>query len=297
MPFIDKELLKQVRHIQITATKAVTDVLAGAYHSAFKGRGIEFEEVRTYQPGDDVRAIDWNVTARMSYPYVKRFREERDLTVFLLVDLSASCRFGSGSRSKQEVIAEIAALLAFSAIQNNDNVGLILFSNQIEQYIPPKKGLRHVLRVIRDLLAFEPISEKTDLKQALDFFNKVHKKKGVCFIISDFLTELPEKALALTSKKQDLIAIGVVDPLELTFPEIPLVRMIDLESGQERLVNTSSDLIKQKIGSYTEGKLSEIKSIAEKESSDFIRIESDRSYIDPIRRAFALRKNRMGRIR
>jgi uncharacterized protein (DUF58 family) len=231
-------VLKEVRHIQIRTGKVVSDVLAGEYHSLFKGRGMEFEDVREYFPGDDVRNIDWNVTARMNHPYVKNFREERELTVMLIVDISASSGFGSIGFSKANIIAKICATIAFSAIKNNDNVELILFSDKIEKYIPANKGSNHVLRIIRELLVSAKILENaksrsaTDINIALEHLNRHRRKRGVCFIVSDFISNDFEKDLRLAAKRHDMIAIAVSDPRELDIPDVGLVELEDSETGE-----------------------------------------------------------------
>jgi uncharacterized protein (DUF58 family) len=239
-------VLKEVRHIQIRTGKVVSDVLAGEYHSLFKGRGMEFEDVREYFPGDDVRNIDWNVTARMNHPYVKNFREERELTVMLIVDISASSGFGSIGFSKANIIAKICATIAFSAIKNNDNVELILFSDKIEKYIPANKGSNHVLRIIRELLVSAKILENaksrsaTDINIALEHLNRHRRKRGVCFIVSDFISKDFEKDLRLAAKRHDMIAIAVSDPRELDIPDVGLVELEDSETGEIIFVDTSS---------------------------------------------------------
>lgn len=240
-----KEVLKEVRQIQVRSGKIVSDVMAGEYHSVFKGRGMEFEDVREYQRGDDVRNIDWNVTARMNTPFIKNFREERELTVMILVDISASSGFGSTGFSKANVIAKICATLAFSAIKNNDKVGLILFSDKIEKYIPPQKGSKHVLRVIRELLVSakilenEPIRSSTNINVALEHLNKLHKRRGVCFLVSDFMSEDFEKDIRITSQRHEIVAISIVDPREITLPSVGLIELEDSETGEVILVDTS----------------------------------------------------------
>lgn len=240
-----KEVLKEVRQIQVRSGKIVSDIMAGEYHSVFKGRGMEFEDVREYQRGDDVRNIDWNVTARMNSPFIKNFREERELTVMILVDISASSGFGSTGFSKANVIAKICATLAFSAIKNNDKVGLILFSDKIEKYIPPQKGSKHVLRVIRELLVSakvlenEPIRTSTNINVALEHLNKLHKRRGVCFLVSDFMSEDFEKDIRITSKRHEIVAISIIDPREVVLPSIGLLELEDSETGEVVLVDTS----------------------------------------------------------
>lgn len=240
-----KDVLKEVRRIQIRTGKVVSDVLAGEYHSVFKGRGMEFDKVREYVHGDDVRGIDWNVTARMNQPHVKSFKEERELTMMLLVDVSSSSGFGTTGYSKANIIAKICATLAFSAIKNNDKAALILFSDVIEKYIPPQKGSKHVLRIIRELLISAKMLEsskskvKTDISAALEYLNRSHKKRGICFIISDFVSTDFKKDLQIAAKRHDIIAISVTDPKELEIPDVGIIEMVDSETGEVMLVNTS----------------------------------------------------------
>lgn len=236
---INSELARQIRFIQIFTNRAVNDILAGEYQSVFKGSGMEFDEVREYLPGDDVRTIDWNVTARTGHPFVKRYVEERELTVVLMVDVSASGLFGSVAKRKSEVAAELCALLAFSAIKNNDKVGLLLFSDRIERFIPPRKGATHVLRIIREVLGAQPIATGTDIGQALDYLGRVMHKRGVVFLISDFLSSEFQKPLGLMSRRHDLIAISIIDRRELTIPALGLIELRDAESGMSRMVDTS----------------------------------------------------------
>ena len=235
-----KELLKKVRKIEIKTRRLSDHIFGGEYHSTFKGRGMTFSEVRQYQYGDDVRSIDWNVTARYNEPFVKVFEEERELTLMLLVDISGSEFFGTVGQFKREVVTEVSATLAFSALQNNDMVGLILFSDEVELYIPPKKGKSHVLRIIRELLEFEPKSHRTDLSEALKFLSNVIKKKAIVFVLSDFMAEDYEKTLRVTGNKHDLTGIRIYDPMESDIPNLGMVRMLDAESGKLRLVNTQS---------------------------------------------------------
>jgi len=290
MSGIPSEVFKHIRRIEIATTRLADDLMVGAYHSAFKGRGMEFEEVREYIPGDDIRTIDWNVTARTSDPYVKNFREERELTVMLVVDISASSRFGTGEQSKSEVIAEIAAVLAFTAIKNNDKVGLLLFSDIVEEYIPPKKGLRHVLRVIRDLLVFKPKNKGSNLKVPLDFLGKVQRRRCVCFLISDFMLEIRAHELAVTAKRHDLISICVSDPMEKNIPEIGLLNVCDLETGEMYIVDTSHpDVIKNTQKKYMK-RVSTIKSTMQKIGGGFILVKTNESYAEPLRKFFTLRK-------
>lgn len=238
------ELLKKVRKIEIKTRGLSKQLFSGEYHSAFKGRGMSFSEVRAYNFGDDVRSIDWNVTARTGIPYVKVFEEERELTVMLLVDVSQSSFFGTRSQLKQGVFTEISAVLAFSAIQNNDKVGVIFFSDQIEMFIPPKKGRQHILRIIRELIDFHPKGKSTDLGMALEFFNNLVKKRSICFILSDFMTANYERALQVVSKRHDLIGVHIYDPTEQQLPRVGLLNARDPETGQQAWLDTNSKFIR-----------------------------------------------------
>jgi len=243
-----KELLKKVRRIQISTKHAVNDVFAGQYHSTFKGRGMEFDEVREYVPGDDIRSIDWNVTARTGSPHIKKFVEEREMTVMLVVDISASNLFGSGTQMKRDLAAEVAAVLAFSAIRNNDRIGLILFSEEVEKYIPPKKGTRHVLRLVREMLSHKPQGKGTNAAPALDYLNHVSNRKNVTFLISDFMfNDAYEKLLKITARRHDLISVVVGDKRETAWPDIGLVNWHDAETGEQVLVDTSSRKVREQL--------------------------------------------------
>ncbi|MDG1385543.1 MAG: DUF58 domain-containing protein [Flavobacteriaceae bacterium] len=239
-----KELLKKVRKIEIKTRRLSDHVFGGEYHSTFKGRGMTFSEVRQYQFGDDVRAIDWNVTARYNEPFVKVFEEERELTLMLVVDVSGSEFFGSGQQFKREVLTEIAATLSFSALQNNDKVGLLLFSDQVELFIPPKKGRTHVLRIIRELLEYQPKSKQTDIRVALEFLSGILKKKAIVFLLSDFMDDSYEKTLRIAAKKHDLTGIRVYDKREVEMPNIGLVPMLDSETQKTQWVNTASKAVR-----------------------------------------------------
>ncbi|MEC7617949.1 MAG: DUF58 domain-containing protein [Bacteroidota bacterium] len=239
------ELLKKVRKIEIKTRGLSKQVFSGEYHSAFKGRGMAFSEVRNYMPGDEIRTIDWNVTARFNDPYVKVFEEERELTVMLMVDISASEMFGTGEVSKREFIAEVGAVLAFSATQNNDKIGAILFSDKIELFIPPKKGRKHILRIIRELIEFKPNSNHTNIGEVLQNFNNLIKKRSIAFLISDFMNKNFEDALKITSKKHDLIALRVVDNREKLMTDVGLSLFRDSETGKERWINTSSKRVRE----------------------------------------------------
>jgi uncharacterized protein (DUF58 family) len=289
MAIISTEILKNVRQIQIKTNRTVSDLLAGAYHSAFKGHGMEFEDVREYLPGDEIRSIDWNVTARMDQPYVKNFREERELTVMLIVDVSASGLFGVTGKQKNELIAEIGAVLAFSAIQNNDKVGLVLFSDVVEKYIPPQKGQKHGLRVIRELLAFEPKHSGTNINEAIKFLANTQKRKGICFLISDFLMELSKQEINSFAKRHELISICLTDPREWVIPNIGLFAVKDLETGEKVLVDSKSC---QQLAQYTQNKIENNKKLMHKIGAGFIHIRTDQPYTKPIRDYFRVRECR-----
>ncbi len=246
---LPKEILQKIRRIEIQTRNLVNDVFSGEYHSVFKGRGMEFSEVREYQPGDSIRTIDWNVTARTGHPFVKKYVEERELTVILMVDASSSGEFGTCRKTKREISAEISALLAFSAIKNNDRVGLIIFTDQVEKFVPPKKGSKHVLRVIRELLYFRPHGRGTDIAAALDYLNRLTRRKAVVFLISDFLCSGYERALRVANKRHDLVAISITDPREQTLPNVGFVELEDAETGERILRDTSDRSFRQ---SFTE---------------------------------------------
>ncbi len=266
---IPKSVLQNVRRIQITTTRLVSDFFAGQYHSVFKGQGIEFDEVREYQPGDEIRSIDWNVTARMGHPYVKKFVEERELTVMLLLDVSASSSFGSVNYTKGQLAAEICSLLAFSAIKNNDKVGFIAFTDKVEKFIPPRKGTKHVLRVIREALFLKPSSRGTSISNVLQYLDRVTPRRTVTFIISDFYDAGYVKLLGLSNKRHDIIAVSITDPLELDLPDAGLVNVYDAESGEYRLLDTSSKVVRRQ---YREKAMERFRS--RKESFDSVSVDS-----------------------
>jgi len=291
----EQSIFKKIEQIKFNAVRIVDDVLAGAYRSAFKGSGMEFEEVREYQPGDEVRSIDWNVTARMGRPFIKRFQEERELTVMLLVDMSASSQFGSTSDSKGHYMAEIAAVLAFSAIKNNDKIGLLLFSDEVESFLYPKKGVTHVMRVVRDLMQPRQKLEKghdrnTDLSKPLQFIGNLQLRRSICFLLSDFLCPMAEHDIMLTAKKHDLIGIAVTDRFEHNFPNLSYVHMRDLESGQEAVVDTSSEEWRQQVAMQEEKRLQTWKKMMQKSGASFIDLSSDRNYIPILKQFFKARK-------
>lgn len=275
-----KDLLKKVRKIEIKTRRLSDHIFSGEYHTSFKGRGMTFSEVRQYQFGDDVRAIDWNVTARYNEPYIKVFEEERELTMMLMVDVSGSESFGSKSQLKSEIVTEIAATMAFSATQNNDKIGLILFSDQIELFIPPKKGKSHVLHIIRELIEFTPKSKKTNLSQALKYLSSVQKKKAIVFIISDFMTEDSyESTLKIVGKKHDVTGIRVYDIREEKMTNIGLVAMQDAETGEINWVNTNSRSIRMEYEKYFQNKVSYFNTIFSQCGSGTVNTCVDESYV------------------
>ncbi len=289
---IPKEILKKVKKIELMTRHLVNDVFAGEYHSVFKGRGMEFAEVREYQIGDDIRSIDWNVTARQGSPYVKVFNEERELTVMLLVDASSSGEFGTYEQMKGEIATEICALLAFSAIKNNDKVGLIIFTDKVEKYVPPKKGKQHVLRVIRELLYFQPEDTKTDIACALEHLNRVIKRKSIVFLVSDYLGADYEKALRVSKQKHDLIAITVTDPRELALPNIGFIELEDAETGEMMLLDTSDPEIREMFASETNEEKDRRNKMFQSMNIDSIEVMTDLSYIEPIVNFFRKRASR-----
>lgn len=274
-----KDLLKKVRKIEIKTKRLSNHIFSGEYHSSFKGRGMTFSEVRQYQYGDDIRAIDWNVTARYNEAHVKVFEEERELTMVLMVDISGSENFGSKSQFKKDIVTEIAATMAFSATQNNDKIGLILFSDIIELYIPPKKGRSHVLRIIRELIEFEPKSNKTDVAQALKFLSGTQKKKAIVFVISDFMSDDYEHTLKIASKKHDITGIRVYDIREEKIPNIGMVSMLDAETGKTQLINTGSKTIRANYEKHYHSKVAYFKETFSKSGAGIVNTRVDESYV------------------
>ena len=274
-----KDLLKKVRKIEIKTRRLSDHIFSGEYHTSFKGRGMTFSEVRKYQYGDDIRAIYWNVTARYNEAHVKVFEEERELTMMLMVDISGSESFGSKNQFKKDIVTEIAATMAFSATQNNDKIGLILFSDQIELYIPPKKGRSHVLRIIRELIEFEPQSHKTNIAQALKFLSSTQKKKAIVFVISDFMSEDYEQTLKIAAKKHDITGIRVYDIREEKMPNIGMVPMQDAETGITQLIDTSSKTVRFNYEKHYNERLSYFKETFSKSGSGVVNTRVDESYV------------------
>lgn len=283
-----KEILKKVRQIEIKTRRLSKNIFAGEYHSSYKGRGMMFSEVREYQYGDDIRSIDWNVTARYNHPYVKIFEEERELTVMLLIDVSKSVLFGS-TKSKKDYLAEIAAVLAFSAIQNQDKIGVILFSDKVEKFIPPKKGRKHILFIIRELLTYEASGTKTDLAQALQFFNNAVKKKSAAFIISDFIADDFEKEIKITAHKHDLAAFYVYDKMEIEMPKLGVVNAYDPETGKIMWINTNNAKIRKRNFEFWQNHQNNLKTLFNKANVDFVAFRTDKDYVAPLIQFFKSR--------
>ena len=300
------DIIKKVRRLEIRTRRLVTDSVTGAYYSSFKGRGMDFEEVREYAIGDDVRTIDWNVSAKMDRPFVKVFREERELTIMLLIDLSASGIFGSVEQSKRERAAEIASVIAFSASQNNDKVGLLLYTDEVEHYIPPKKGRRHILRVILDILFFQPKGKGTHHKSALDYLNRVQRRKSVVFLISDFLesdssdnnSPLPTShsplfsTLALTHQRHDLVSIALSDPREYELPEVGLITLEDAETGEMVEIDTSNRRTRERYAQLARERRERFQTGMRKKGLDWIEARTDQPYLPALRQLFARRASR-----
>ena len=290
---IPQEIISKVRRIEIRTKGLVNDLFGGEYHSVFKGRGMMFSEVREYQPGDDIRLIDWNVSARVGTPFVKIFEEERELTVYMVVDVSGSGQYGTVEKMKMELGTEIAAVLGFSAIKNNDKVGVLLFSNEVEKYIPPKKGKSHILRVIRELLYYKPKFKGTSINSALDFLLKVAKRRSVVFLISDFVDSNYWTSLKMVNKKHDIIGIRLYDPSEAELPDLGLVKVMDPESEQEFWINTSRYLDRIEYKNTFNNRISELQSRCKKIKFDLISISTQEDYVEPLMDFFHRREKRV----
>jgi uncharacterized protein (DUF58 family) len=289
---IPQEVMKQIRRIQIRTSRVVNDILAGQYESVFKGQGMEFSEVREYVPGDDIRMIDWNVTARTSVPHVKLLAEERELTVMLLVDASASMQFGSKGKFKSELAAELCAVLAFSAIKNNDKVGLIIFTKDVELFIPPSKGRKHVLRVIREVLCFEPKGTGTNIPGALRFLDSVTSRRVVAFLVSDFMSSDYETPLRLANKRHDVIAVNTLDPLEEKLPDVGLVSWRGPEDGRERIVDTSNSSVRKRYEQEAFERARRREQTFQRTKVDAINVTNGESYVTALYRFFRMRERR-----
>jgi len=288
-----QEILKKVRQIEIYTRRLVNDVMAGEYHSVFKGRGMEFDEVREYQPGDDIRTIDWNVTARTGRPYVKRYVEERELTVMLCVDASSSGAFGTTGEMKNELAVQLCAVLAFSAIKNNDRVGLVIFTDKVEHYLPPKKGRKHALRVIRDLLNFRPEKRATDIPGALDYLNRVLRRRAVVFLVSDFLDTNFKKQLAIANRRHDLIAVSVSDPREENLPPIGFLEFEDAETGEVVIVDTYDRRVREAFAESSRAERSQRENLFKSLSVDHIALRTGESFVLPVVHFFQERARRI----
>ncbi len=289
---IPKEILKDIRRIQITTSRMVTDVFAGQYQSVFKGKGMEFDEVREYIPGDEIRSIDWNVTARAGRPFVKKFVEERELTVMLLLDMSASSFFGTRFQLKAQLAAKICSVLALSAIKNNDKVGFIAFTDRIEKFIPPRKGLRHVLRIIREALYFKPEGSGTDISSALQYLNRVTTRKTVSFILSDFYAPDFRKMLAVANKRHDIVAVTITDPAETELSDAGIVNLFDPESGREVTVDSSDVNVRKSYKAQADARIKERTSLFRSVSVDSIDVRTDEPYSQSLLRFFRSREMR-----
>ena len=289
---IAKEILKKIQQIQIHTRRLVNEAFVGEYHSVFKGRGMEFDEVREYQPGDEIRTIDWNVTARMGRPFIKRYVEERELTVMLLVDVSASGNFGSIKHLKNEVATEICAILALSAIKNNDKVGMIMFTDKIEKFIPPKKGPKHVLRVIRELLCAQPTGKGTNISVALEYLNKITHRRTISFIVSDFIANDYAHAVRIANKRHDMIAITIVDPREQELPNVGFIELRDAESDEILLLDTADSLVRKEFGALNNRRRQEQSRLFRSMGVDEILINTNRHHVEPIVRFFRMREKR-----
>jgi uncharacterized protein (DUF58 family) len=285
-------LLKKVRKIEIKTKGLSNHIFAGEYHTAFKGKGMAFSEVREYQPGDDIRSIDWNVTARYNSPFVKVFEEEREMTVMLLIDVSASGNFGTQEQFKRELATELAAILAFSAINNNDKVGVIFFTDKVEQFIPPKKGKSHILRIIREVLAFEPTGKGTDIAGALEYFSAVIKKRSICFILSDFMSKEFDRPLKIASKKHDLVALRIHDIREDTLPNVGLVPMQDAETEKMLFVDTSSKKVRDNFAKNRAQATEKLRKLFPASGVDLIDITTGTDYVKPLINFFKTRGKR-----
>jgi uncharacterized protein (DUF58 family) len=292
---LPREVVSRIRQLQIRAKRAVEDLLGGEYHSIFKGVGVAFEEVRAYQPGDDIRSIDWNVTARMGQPFVKRFVEERELTVLLVVDASGSQHFGTARYDKRDVVAELTALLAFSALQNNDRVGLIEFTDEVERFVPPRKGLRHVLRLMRDVLCWQPARRGTSIRTALDYLNRVLPRRAIVFLLSDFWDTGYERTLKHTGRRHDLVAVQVTDPREMSLPRAGLVQLEDAETGAPVLVDTSSAAVRHAFAAEATRRQDALRRLMRSAQVDLVEASTDGSHLQSLIRFFQLRERRLNR--
>jgi uncharacterized protein (DUF58 family) len=292
---LPREIIRQIRRLQLRARQAVEDLLGGEYRSVFKGTGIAFEEVREYQPGDDIRTIDWNVTARMGHPFIKRFVEERELTVVLAIDTSGSNRFGTRLQQKRDVAAELAAVIAFSAISNNDKVGLVQFTDRVEKFVPPRKGTRHVLRLIRDILFFQPQQRRTSIKEGLDFLSRVLHRRAVIFLLSDFLDDGFERSLKRAAGRHDVIAVRITDPREEELPALGLLDLEDAETGERLLIDTGSQKVRAAYAEAARQRHESIRQLTRSARIDLIETATEGDHLDALIRFFKMREQRYRR--
>ncbi len=289
---LNRDLLKKVKKIELSTRHLVNEVFGGEYHSVFKGRGMEFAEVREYTPGDDIRTIDWNVSARTGVPFVKLFEEERELTVMILVDASASGAFGTKVQMKRTLAAELSAVLAFSAVKNNDKVGLIIFTDRVEKYIPPRKGRSHVLRVIREVLDHEPEHQGTSINTALEFMSRVIRKRAVTFMISDFLDKDYEKSIKQASRKHDMLSFHLQDPWEIELPDLGLIQLHDGETGETSLINTGNSSFRKTYEEKSKERIAKLQAFFKSSGLDYLPIRTDLPYVDPLISFFRKRASR-----
>jgi len=292
---VPREVLRQVKLIELRTRGLVNTLFSGEYQSVFKGQGMEFAEVREYVPGDEYRTIDWNVSARMGHPYVKTYAEERELTVLFAVDLSGSVQFGTRGRFKAELAAEIAAVIAMAAIKNNDRVGLVLFTDRIEQFVPPKKGRRHALRLIRDLLAFEPSGRGTDLSVALDYIGRIQRHRAILFLVSDFQDRDFEKSLRVISRRHDLVAVTVGDPRERELPDVGYLELVDAETDQRVVLDSGNRFVREQFEHLATEEETRLRRLLRRLSVDQIEIQTDRSYVRPLMNFFQARERKLAR--
>jgi uncharacterized protein (DUF58 family) len=290
---LPREVVRQIRRLQVRARHAVENLVGGEYHSVFKGMGIAFEEVREYQPGDDIRTIDWNVTARMGHPFIKRFIEERELTVMLIMDGSASQSFGSRMQQKREIAAELAAVLAFSAVSNNDKVGLLTFTDRIERLVPPGKGARHALRLVRDILFFQPKGKATAIGPALEYLGRILHRRTIVFLLSDFLDSGFERAFKQTARRHDLIAIRIADELEEHLPAVGLLELEDAETGERRLLDTASAAVRTRFLEAVNNRREALRALCRSAQADLVEVATDGKHLDSLIRFFELRARRL----
>lgn len=290
-----QELMKHVRRIRVFTARLVDEHISGEYHSVFKGQGMEFEEVREYVPGDDIRSVDWNVTARMGHLFVKRFREERELTIIFLVDVSGSMCFGSGRRSKAEMAAELTSLLALSAIRNQDKVGMVLFSDRIEKFVPPRKGRTAAMRLVREVLAAEETRSRTNIAEALRFLSSIQKRRAIVFLVSDFMAANYERELRVAARRHDLIACPISDPMEHELPEVGVIELLDPETGELILLDSRSQHCLNLFRDRAHDEMRQTETIFRKLSIDTLMLSTERPFVDDVRRLFDLRRRRSSR--